>query len=507
MASGINQSIGKNYIDTKTKEPLVGESFLSFTVPFNKAIENAQKEAAKKSIKIGKVPTFIVGKPPADPNMKVLVSVAIFKPRAGTPTEKSRRYFIRIQPAGTNPGSVWPKETLKPFITRDTGAASKEALPLKPSQLIGSGSFTPESLAKVVESNAAVFEKQGKLPKGMAKKLGNAIRQTVAGKLPVVDGLDGLEGAQTAVRDYLGEILAPVAFLSGAGIQGPKLKDVMIGFGTKPKGMPEIVFNAATNEGLIDSKLVWKQTNQEIGLSSKGGKGASASIASVFNLFQKVEKDNPTLFKSINSQYKTEIAAVRAILNLSSKTSPVAAAYWLGMIDKKDIPVIVEILKTDLAKSDYEVNPFGDKKPDFKLKPGELDQTQFRNTNLGKDLKKFGPRLSPRLLKLLSLKEAKDVEKASLGFFILANLAKAVAETINNSKNIRFNELFKALFGASQFVQIYANTNVTDTDSVAFTSFKTVYPPTFEGKILVEGDKSYYATRPPQGGLGFKFVS
>jgi hypothetical protein len=83
----------------------------------------------------------------------------------------------------------------------------------------------------------------------------------------------------------------------------------------------------------------------------------------------------------------------------------------------------------------------------------------------------------------------------------MAAVAKTVAKEIN--KNTAFANGAIALLNQSNIIQVYTNMVKQGEDAV-LKDFRAVYPPNFEGQILVDGGKNYYSSR-IQGKLAFSF--
>ena len=78
------------------------------------------------------------------------------------------------------------------------------------------------------------------------------------------------------------------------------------------------------------------------------------------------------------------------------------------------------------------------------------------------------------------------------GFAILSGVAKTVAATVN--QNPEFSKGALALLNQSSIIQVYTKMGKRGNDAVLH-GFEAVYPPNFEGKILMDGGKNYYSGR------------
>ena len=116
-----------------------------------------------------------------------------------------------------------------------------------------------------------------------------------------------------------------------------------------------------------------------------------------------------------------------------------------------------------------------------------------------KDIAKY-PELT-KIYNLYPFKSGPDDKNFRLRFAILANIAKAVCEKINSTKG--FGEGALAFLNQSQIVQAYTQVNVSDKD-VIVKEIRTIYPPNFQGTLILNGGKNYYSTN-AVGKIAFDF--
>ena len=79
----------------------------------------------------------------------------------------------------------------------------------------------------------------------------------------------------------------------------------------------------------------------------------------------------------------------------------------------------------------------------------------------------------------------------------VASLARMVAETFNKDKK-EVKEFFGAVLESSNMIQVMTKLGVKN-DQAEFSNFTVIYPPTFDGDILLEAGSYFYATKPPAG--------
>lgn len=422
-------------------------------------------------------------------------SIAIF-----LDSEEEKLCFVKHLPSigdGTGFGKWQNKDFYKQTgFVYDSIAAKKELLPFKPSKLVGDITVSLYDVKDVVVSNVKSLEIKGEIPNGFSDKIKIAFEQLDNNQMPVFK--DCLH-EHTALRDYFGEVIAPIMFVKNIGIEGVTIEQILC---NKTSNIPLIRYQTFTNANLIDSYLIWP--DKEIGLSSKGNGGASASIFSIFSEYENLEKTAPEVFKTLTTEYKQEIKFINFIVSCGIKAGPVVAAYLIGLITYDDMVAMLELLG---QKQMLEDTKFIVKVPETEnLAHTEYDFTRFGNTKLKDDCVRYKNSFSPKFYDIISERKVRDPDKALFQYFTLSSIAKAVAHHLNYRSVLRINEFFYDVLKATDFIQINAKTKVVGND-IHFVSFKTIYPPVINGRVIIEADKSFYSTKQPQGGFGFKLLA
>lgn len=264
-----------------------------------------------------------------------------------------------------------------------------------------------------------------------------------------------------AVRDYFGEIMQPLA-LAGGIIKGQaEQARETLADGANWNNC-KMMWPMSMNAALCDSFLI-APNGQEIGISSKGGSGAKASAKNLHDAYLKAEKEgNQDL---INSSQFT-IIIVKLIAENTAFVGPFEIGKYLNVAQIND----------NLRN---EVEGY--------IKSGKTD---FEG--ISEDARTL----------LSGFKVNNEVKGFNTGYAVMAAVAKTVAKEIN--KNPEFTKGALALLNQSSIIQVYTAMNKQGEDAV-LKGFKAVYPPNFEGKILVDGGKNYYSSR-VQGKLAFSFA-
>ena len=273
---------------------------------------------------------------------------------------------------------------------------------------------------------------------------------------------EGQAENETSIRDNLGEIFAPVALVSDTnGVTGPyKTAEKYLGVSF---AQCKIFYPTQQANPLNDSYLI-APNGKEIGISSKGKRGANASI---FNLAKNIKEitakdpQNPLLKK-----HKFTVDVLNFLDDENAVAGPIGLAEKLKLINAT---TAAQVKSLWAPKSEEN------------------------------DIRKF-PGLK-KLYKLFSFDKGPEDRKFRLRFAILANLAKAVAQKVNNTKG--FGEGALAFLNQSQIIQAYTQTTIVD-NNVTVNEIKTIYPPNFQGILILNGGKNYYSTN-NVGKIAFDF--
>lgn len=279
------------------------------------------------------------------------------------------------------------------------------------------------------------------------------------GKDPEFPVFENSEQYFSAIRDDLGEIIGPVALIQGLDMgTGAKaaLEDLL---GTKGSfAGSSISFPVSKTNNLIDSYIV-TSTGVEIGLSSKGGKGAAASIKNLEDGIKYIKTNGSKAQKKYLSTYKDQLDLIEQISRLSAIDFPLEYAVDKKMISDDTATAIKLMIKTG----------------------GDVDRLNFKKS------------VAREIQKLHDMRKAKtDNPGYSAGYHALAALTAMVCKEINEDEE--FTKACVALLNASPTIQLHMEVTKRADKSVAVTGFTSKYPPNFQGKIELSHDKNYTAT-------------
>ena len=306
-----------------------------------------------------------------------------------------------------------------------------------------------EEIIKTVESNS---------PDDVKEMFVDTLNNLNQGQGSVI--FQGMWSQQEAIRDYFGEIMQPVALMGGVIRGDAEEARRVLADGAEWREC-RVMFPMAMNAALCDSFMI-APNGQEIGISTKGGSGAKASAKNLYDAAKKAEGEGNT---ELLDAHKFTVDIVTMVHEQSAKDGPVVIGEYLG-IDGVD---------QNLQK---EINTY--------------------MANGKADLKG----ISKQALQILSpFKVQLETTGFNAGYAILSAIAKTVAAKIN--ENPEFTKGALALLNQSSIVQIYTKMGKKGEDAI-LGEFKAVYPPNFEGRILMDGGKNYYSSR-VGGKLAFGF--
>ena len=360
------------------------------------------------------------------------------------------RYF-RIMKA--NMMSAWPNASVPQGWKLATKGAAKMDQGLEPQALIKTNNLFkgPDSVIRAVGQNSKPDNKD---------MLVKALEDSANGQLAVFPGQREIE---TAIRDYFGEIMGPVAMMGGAVTGQAEDARQELGGGAEWKDM-SIRWPQGMNEPLVDSKF-FAPNGTEIGISSKGGVGASASVKNLHDGIVKATDSNKPEDKKLLTEHEYVVDIVTTIQKESSKDGPFALGEKFGLTTPQ--------LRDEVIQ--YQKN-------------GKKEMTDVSEE-------------AAKLMQGINFSPTNTVG-FNTGNAITSAVAKKVAQHVNSDK--RFSQGALALLNNASIIQLYTKTGVKG-DDVSVKGYQAVYPPNFQGTIGLDGGKNYYSSR-IGGKFAFKFL-
>lgn len=260
----------------------------------------------------------------------------------------------------------------------------------------------------------------------------------------------------SAVRDDLGETIGPLAVVQNM-IRNPKLdraRTDILGPRGSFAGM-SIYFPGSKINGLVDSYLR-QPGGVEIGISSKGENGATASVKNIADGVKTAREKGMT---DILDTYAEQVDIIERVGSLSSLDLPLVLGQEFGFITKSQAAVIIKLIESGAKK---------------------LDSVNMSSTD------------RQRMQELMDMNRPKlDNPKYNTGYHVLAMLAKQVLIEINSDP--RFGEACLKFLNTSPIVQLHLKGQGSK-NSYQVTDFEVKYPPDFQGTVALDASKVYSAT-------------
>jgi hypothetical protein len=312
---------------------------------------------------------------------------------------------------------------------------------LKPADLFPTNS----TFATPADAVAAMGTKPGTTPDQLANidKVRPGMAQLLNGEFPTFANVGDM---MSAVRDDLGETIGPIALIQGmpmgAGAEAAR-KDIL---GQGNFAGSAINFPADKNNGLVDSYLQ-HPSGIEIGLSSKGEQGASASVK---NIADGVTRAREKKLDKLLDTYQDQVQVIEEIGTLSSLDFPIVFGIRQGIIDQATGEEIKQLIKTK------------------------------------------GNTTNPAILDLMKdIKAKTDNPRYNVGYHALAALARRVAVNVN--KDPKFGEACLKFLNVSPIIQLHLSGSDKG-GNFKVTGFTSKYPPDFRGTVGLDATKVYSGT-------------
>lgn len=326
-----------------------------------------------------------------------------------------------------------------------TRSAKKMKTGLTPQDLIGSEQAFSNTaqLLNWIES------------RGANEEIMTGLQQLAQGQLPVFTGqAENLE----AIRDYLGEIMQPIALWQGmiTGDADLARREVL----KSPWKSCQVQWPQGKNNNLVDSNFVSKK-GAVLGISSKGASGANASSANIWSAIVKAQDNNRT---DLLEEHAEMIDIMKMINDNSAEEGPLQLALRFDLASAKLVAEIRSLLQKGVTD------------------PSKISRTAQALFN------EYGSK--------------QDVPGFQVGYVLLANLAKKVSKHINMDPT--FGQGCLAFLNQASILQVYTQARVQGND-VAITGFSAIYPPEYSGTVYLDAGKNYFSSR-IAGKLSFKYV-
>lgn len=256
----------------------------------------------------------------------------------------------------------------------------------------------------------------------------------------------------SAFRDYFCEILQPMALVKGTytGNAGEAAEIFMDG--TFDNCV--INFDDSKNAGLSDSILV-NPDGKEVKVSSKGGKGATASVS---NLVDSIEDLQSTPNgRKLLKKYTNVVDLLRDIKVAGMRGAPLLLGVKYGVIDESD--------------ADY------------------INSLKGAATMPYDSISKI--KLPAKLQQLAASKKPENLAQVNLYYHLIAVVAHKAAEEVNEKTN--FSKAAADILNNGALVQVYTKAKEGKTEWV-LQAFDTVYPGESIKGVYLSAGKTYFST-------------
>lgn len=362
------------------------------------------------------------------PNKTLAFAVAVFRGPQDQPV-----YFGKFFPAiQGNMHGKWDNDEL-PGLQPELKASKKGRVGLKPQDVLGSTDTfaNGKSLLATILNNPTLSEE---IKSGMGDFAQN--------KLPTFpNSAENFE----AIRDNLGEVIQTLALTFGmvGGDADVARKKVLKGAAWQNLA---INFPSGKTTGLVDSYL--RAGNLSLGVSSKGGTGADASAKNIYDAIVDAAKAG----KDLRKEYPVAAEIVETIATTSMIEGPLRLAVKYQLITPENASEVITHIKS-----------------------ATMDKNQ----------------LSPWAQETLTHWGMKEPQGWNYGYWLLANVAKDVAQHINNIPE--FGQGCIGILNNASMIQLYTNASQSKTGDVKIDGFRAVYPPRFDGSVVLNAGKGYNA--------------
>ena len=272
-----------------------------------------------------------------------------------------------------------------------------------------------------------------------------------------------------AYRDYFCELLHPIALQRNLVLgEASKAEEELIPDSSYAECT--INYGGSKTEGLSDSILVTPD-GQTVKVSSKGAKGAAASIKNLLDAVEKLESMGKT---ELLEKYEDAVDIIRTVKKGGTKMAPVSLAVRFGIINAGDAYTVNDLLEmTKKQKVDF----------DTPVDSGFISGT---------------------LAELYNDRGVRDPSKVNPYFHLLAAIAHKVAEYVN--ENTDFSDAASALLNNAALVQVYTEGATNTGGEWTIKQFRADYPSEAVTGVQFSAAKGYYSTD-IKGNFTFKILS
>lgn len=351
------------------------------------------------------------------------------------------RYFtdVKADPAANH----WDNKTGVPGYMYASKAAEKTSAGMTPQDVLTQNQLDLTA-DDIVEQISRKFGEFSPL---------TTVAQAVSAGEPLPITIDGTGMSFTAFRDYFCELLHPIALQRGlyTGNAG-EAAEAFLG----PDGFDDclISFGTTKTEGLSDSVMI-DSVGRKIKVSSKGAKGATASVKNLIDAVNEAEAAGNT---KLLSQHKEIVTLIQDVQRAGQRGAPLLLGQRFGIISSKDVEAINALHN----------------KPPTTLQLLLKDKT-----------------LSDAVKKLAQERGTNDPNNLNAYYHLIAAVAHRAAEVVNSDG--KFAAAASEILNNTALVQVYTKATQQGTNWV-LQGFDTKFPSSTVTGVLFKAGKTYYST-------------
>jgi len=256
----------------------------------------------------------------------------------------------------------------------------------------------------------------------------------------------------TSFRDYFCEILQPIALQNGQFTgNAQEVADIFLDGSFEDT---YISFDQSKTAGLSDS-ILSKIDGRKIKVSTKGGRGATASVSNLINSINELEET--VRGSELKEKYKDTIDIINEIKTRGQVGAPLFLATKFEIISQKEVNEILSLRNKPLIN---------------------MEDLEFLD-------------ISDNIKEIARKRNATNPHSLDLFYHIMAAIAFEVAAKVN--KDGEFSKAASDILNNSALVQVYTKAKEKK-DTWVLEEFSTIYPSKLITGVYLSAEKTYYST-------------
>jgi hypothetical protein len=359
-------------------------------------------------------------------------------------------------------------------------ATSKAAeIKISPYDFVRPGKYQISALPGMVAQN--LNSRPPEFPQNLKVGLPALLTDLVKNTGPVPN----LEQYADQIEVVFGETAAPIALAMNRRVSGDYAaaeKNLLNPLKLSWSSFNEVSFGAFGEK--IGDSFLWAG-NTKIIISSKNKTGgAAASLTGAMETLDKYPKEFGAGTK-FQTTYAGILPALKSLHEEQSIPGVLAACELLSIITEDERKYIVSIYGKGTG-TDQELQAYPNLPTVYNAK---LIKGSIVKNKAGKDV---------------TANQGVDLTnpKWQMGYHLLGCCAKLLAARLNSDSKL-MTDFFKAVLNKADMVQVYTHTE-RSAKGIAFSKFDVVWPPTFQGNIVIDAEH-YTSNARPSKKISFRF--